>query len=75
MKIQVTDGPTYQIKEYALTNMKASTRYGDVTVLGIRTDAKSARETYAFMVRFKGGYTCLMSRSGFRLLEKETQNV
>lgn len=69
VKIQVTDGHVYKIKEHALTDKKASTRYGDVAILGIRADAESAKEIYAFMVRFKGGYTCLMSRSEFRLIE------
>lgn len=67
-KVTMSSGYTYEVKHHALSERKIDTNYGKGEVIGIRAKAKSAQESYAFIVLLTGDYTCLMSRGSFRLI-------
>jgi len=68
MKIQITSGGVYEVEKHPLSGKKVKTRYfGEATVVGIRANARNARERFAFVIRH-GKTSALISRVNFTVL-------
>lgn len=69
MKVRITSGGMCEIEKHRLSGKKVRTRYfGEATVVGIRADAKDARERFAFVLQ-RGRVRKLASRANFTVLE------
>lgn len=73
MKIQVSSGKVYEMKSHKLSGKKIDTDFMLGKVLGIRADAKSARERFAFIVQLGplDSSVYLMSRVKFTIVEEK----
>ena len=68
MRVQITSGGVYEVNAHRLSDKKVRTRYfGEATVVGIRADARDARERFAFVLQ-QGKTLKLASRANFTVL-------